>query len=113
MAEAGGNLFAPLPPAGPDEHLTLLARLPGARIERIVSDGQASPPGFWYEQAHDEWVILLAGQASLRLGSGACLDLAPGDWLHLPAGLRHRVEHTAPRTIWLAVHAAAPTDGPG
>ncbi|MEA3070082.1 MAG: cupin 2 protein, partial [Alphaproteobacteria bacterium] len=38
----------------------------GLRIERIVSLGQASPPGFWYDQAEGEWVVLLAGAAKLR-----------------------------------------------
>ena len=31
------------------------------RIERIVSRGQASPPGFWYDQETDEWVLLVSG----------------------------------------------------
>lgn len=37
---------------------TLLAT-PGVRIERIVSNGQASPPEFWYDQEDVEWVALL------------------------------------------------------
>ena len=33
----------------------------------------------------------------------------PGDWIHIPAGLRHRVEGTAldTETIWLALHYLA------
>jgi cupin 2 domain-containing protein len=102
-----GNLFAPpAMPVADEQFETLLAR-PGLRIERIVSTGQASPPGFWYDQAEDEFVLLLAGAATLLLeGEAAPIRLAPGDWLHLPAHRRHRVEWTqaAPPTLWLAVH---------
>jgi hypothetical protein len=33
-------------------------------VERIVSLGQVSPPGFWYDQAEGEWVLVLASAAS-------------------------------------------------
>lgn len=104
-----GNLFRTPPPTGESESFTALASRPGARLERIVSRGQASPPGFWYDQADDEWVALLAGAARLEVeGEAAPLDLAPGDWVHLPAHRRHRVASTAPdaETIWLALHLA-------
>ena len=39
------NLFASLPPSGtPDEEFSELLAQPGLRIERIVSNGQNSPP---------------------------------------------------------------------
>ncbi|WP_322514197.1 cupin domain-containing protein [Rhodopseudomonas palustris] len=100
-----GHLLAPLPPAGPDETLdTLLAR-GGVRIERIVSFGQASPEGFWYDQAEDEFVVLLAGSATLRFGDGRELPLTPGAWVDIPAHCRHRVDATAQgeATVWLTV----------
>jgi cupin 2 domain-containing protein len=89
------------------EVVDLLLERPGARIERIVSAGQATPPGQWYDQPGDEWVALLAGRATLLLGDGARVDLAPGDWLLIPAHVRHRVEATSadPPCVWLAVHA--------
>ncbi len=76
----------------------------GARVERIVSRGQASPPGFWYDQDEDEWVIVLRGRARLELEGGAVLELAAGDWVDLPAHCRHRVDWTDPEveTVWLA-----------
>ena len=43
-----------------------LAERPGAVVERIVSTGQASPEGFWYDQDWTEWVVVLAGEAGLR-----------------------------------------------
>ena len=105
-----GNLFAQLPARAEQEVVSLLAETAGARIERIVSTGQASPPGFWYDQAETEWVVLLSGSAGLRFESESePRVLAPGDWLEIPAHARHRVEWTdAERpTIWLAVHLAA------
>ena len=90
------------------ETVDVLLDRPGARVERIVSTGQTTPPGQWYDQLGDEWVALLAGHATLRLGDGALVELAPGDWLLIPARLRHRVEATSadPPCVWLAVHAA-------
>ncbi|MEH3120273.1 MAG: cupin domain-containing protein [Methylorubrum populi] len=101
------NLFADLP-AGTDEEIfeTLLAR-PGVRVERILSTGQASPPGFWYDQDEDEWVAVLTGAAELRFADErAPRLLSSGDHLLIPAHRRHRVERTANPTIWLAVHVA-------
>lgn len=104
------NLFRDLPRAPlADERIdTLLAR-PGLRIERIVSTGQASPPGFWYDQPQHEWVLLLQGAASVTVDGpdGAhTVQLAAGDSLELPAHCRHRVEATQadPPTVWLALH---------
>ena len=77
------------------------------RIERIVSNGQASPTGFWYDQPDDEFVVLLTGTARLRFEDGdVTLDMTPGDWVEIAAHVRHRVESTQadPPTVWLAVH---------
>lgn len=100
------NLYAELPPAGPQEDFSILLARPGVRIERIVSDGHASPPGFWYDQDEDEWVMLAQGEGVLEYEGGARCTLRPGDWLAIPAHTRHRVAHTAPRTVWLAVFVA-------
>ena len=103
----GGNLFADIRPAEADEAFATLAERPGAVVERIVSTGQASPEGFWCDQDWTEWVVVLAGEAGLRIeGEAAPRTLRPGDWLELPAGLRHRVDWTAADrpTVWLAVH---------
>ncbi len=98
------NIFADLPAASAEEELTDLLARPGLRIERIVSTGQASPPGFWYDQAHDEWVILLSGSAGLAIDGEAEMRLSPGDYVFLPAHTRHRVTWTETPTVWLAVH---------
>lgn len=105
------NLFASgdMPADGGEFFETLLAQ-PGVRIERIVSTGQASPPGFWFEQADAEWVALLQGEALLRFeDEDAPRRLTPGDWVTIAARRRHRVEWTptGTTTIWLAVHLAS------
>jgi cupin 2 domain-containing protein len=77
------------------------------RLERIVSTGQATPPGQWYDQERDEWVLLVSGEARLLFEDEAeARVLLPGDHILIPAHRRHRVEWTAPGsdTIWLALH---------
>lgn len=100
------NLFAKLAPSGSEEMITTLLERPGVRIERIVSNGHTTPVDAPYDQAADEWVLLVRGAARLWLdGVGECV-LAPGDHLLIPARCRHRVTWTSPDepTIWLAVH---------
>jgi len=102
-----GNLFADLPGDVTRERFDELLRAPSVRIERIVSHGQASPPGFWYDQERAEWVVVLSGSAVLALeGEAAPRKLNRGDYLHIPAHCRHRVEATDAHepTVWLAVH---------
>ena len=102
-----GNLLADVPTTLAAEELRELLATPALRIERIVSTGQASPPGFWYDQDWAEWVLVLAGQAGLLIeGEAAPRVLGPGSYVHLPAHCRHRVEWTSAEmpTVWLAVH---------
>ena len=102
-----GNLFASPPADREVEHFSVLAQLGDVRVERIVSFGQSSPPGFWYDQEHGEWVVVLRGSARLTIeGREQTVSLAPGDYVDLPARTRHRVDWTTPDepTIWLAIH---------
>jgi|LakMenEpi03Aug12_release.lakeMendotaPanAssembly.Ray.scaffolds.fasta_scaffold186433_2 cupin 2 domain-containing protein len=78
----------------------------GARIERIVSTGQKSPEGFWYDQPQGEWVALIQGSASLRFEQESSVrELVVGDAFWIPAHCRHRIESTScdPPTVWIAV----------
>ena len=107
-----GNLLTDLPDAAAGEVFTELLVRPGCRIERIVSQGQVTPPDMPYQQGHDEWVLLLAGAARVAM-AGAEIALSPGDTLFIPAGCVHRVTFTDPDrpTVWLAVHLSE-TDRP-
>jgi len=105
-----GNMLSPLPDASAGEVFETMVQRPGCRVERIVSQGQASPPGFWYEQGWDEWVLLLTGHARIDWAGERLIELKPGDTLLIPAGTRHRVDFTAPGqpTVWLALHFGEP-----
>lgn len=103
-----GNLLADLPTRTADEAFETLFQAGPMRIERIVSDGHASPDGFWYEQPQAEWVMVVRGEAVLEFGDGRRHAMRAGDWVALPARCRHRVAATGAATVWLAVHADAP-----
>ncbi|CAO3446913.1 hypothetical protein [Azospirillum argentinense] len=110
MSVPAGNLLAGLPFGTLAEEifttLTETASSGTVRIERILSTGQASPAGFWYDQDWDEFVLIVQGAARLQLEGEAERALGPGDWLMIPARRRHRVAWTDPTatTVWLAVH---------
>lgn len=101
------NLFDDLPDTLPDERLDELVRGDGFKLERIISTGQATPEGQWYDQDFNEWVVLLTGSAALRFEDEVDeLVMRPGDYIQIPAHRRHRVEWTDETnpTVWLALH---------
>ena len=89
-----------------DEQFDTLMEKGGVMIERIISTGQVSPPGFWFDQDRDEWVILMQGSAELEFEDGKKVQLEKGDFVLCPKDLKHRVTYTSaePACIWLAVH---------
>jgi cupin 2 domain-containing protein len=92
-----------------DEMVDLFLERRGVRIERIVSTGQVTPDGQWYDQETDEWVLVVEGAARLRIeGEETDRELNEGDWILLPARCHHRVtwSRAAPPTVWLAIHVA-------
>ena len=107
MLASSGNLFDTALGDVHQEHVACLVEGRNVKIERIVSFGQKSPPGFWYDQPWAEWVVVLAGSAGLRFeGEADVKVLSEGDCILIPARVRHRVEWTDKdhATIWLAVH---------
>ena len=101
------NIFD-LPSSLPNKELfESLVSAENILIERIISTGQVTPPGDWYDQDKDEWVILLQGEAVLAYADGSQTKLIAGDYLFIPAHQKHRVEYTSsqPPCIWLAVHS--------
>lgn len=102
-----GNLFAAVPGRRDAELVEILARGGACRLERIVSRGHTTPPGEWYDQEWDEWVVLLRGTATLHFADGgAPTEMKPGDFVLIPAHDRHRVDSTSADedTVWLALH---------
>lgn len=98
------NLFSDHPQQLSDELFSTLLESKNLRIERIVSHGHSSPNEFWYDQNHNEWVMVLKGAARLRF-EDETVEMKPGDFMSIPAHKKHRVDWTTPDepTIWLAV----------
>jgi cupin 2 domain-containing protein len=94
------------PPAG-EESFELLFQSATFHIERIVSVGHADTEGSWYDQDHDEWVMLARGEAILFIEGEGEVAMKAGDCLFIPAHQRHRVVSTSsePPCYWLAIHA--------
>ena len=100
------NLFANIPADQQQEVVEELLHGKAFRMERIVSQAHCSDQTFWYDQDEDELVFLLRGEACLQFEDDhSMLTLKPGDYVHIPAHQRHRVEWTCPDspTIWLAL----------
>lgn len=113
MSIKQGSVVTDVPEALDSERFETLAIMPGARVERIVSIGHATPNGEWFDQDWDEWVMVVAGSAAVEIeGEASPRELCPGGWLLLPRRVRHRVVWTDANTptIWLAVHAESLSD---
>ena len=101
-----GNLFSSIPDRLAREFFETLVDSGRVKIEMIVSDSHASPGGSWYDQDDNEWVMVFKGSAALRFeGEDELTVLKPGDWVDIPAHVRHRVEwtDTEEKTVWVAV----------
>lgn len=99
------NLLTDVQESNYEELVDILAETGSLRIERIVSTGQSTPEGYWYELEQNEWVMVLKGAARLTF-EDKTIEMKPGDFVLIPAERKHRVEWTTPfeATIWLAVH---------
>jgi cupin 2 domain-containing protein len=73
------------------------------RVEQIVSFGQTTPHDDPYIQQHDEWVVILQGNAIIMIDQEEH-KLSKGDSLLIPQGIMHSVIYTDNPTIWLAIH---------
>lgn len=99
------NIFKLIPTTLDSEAFEEIIRTKTVRIERILSQGHASPEAGWYDQDESEWVMVLQGQGRLLFADGSEVDLGAGDHLNIPAHCKHRVVWTDPEqvTVWLAV----------
>lgn len=100
------NIFSKIPDDIPEEIFETIISSDTVIIERIISKGQSSAEGFWYDQEKNEWVILLKGAARIGFeNQEEPVHMKAGDYIHIPAHCRHRVEWTDPdcTTIWIAL----------
>jgi cupin 2 domain-containing protein len=106
------NIFQNIPSELPEELFETLLERPGLRIERIISKGHSTPDHEWYDQAWDEWILLVQGRAELGYADHRRINLGVGDIILIPAHSRHRVINTAAETetIWLAIHFQSHSD---
>lgn len=95
-----------IPAKNEDELFETLCRDKNVHIERIISNGQTTQKGKWLKQDHNEWILILQGKATLELENTEAINLEKGDYLLIPAKLKHRVSFTSknPVCIWLAIH---------
>lgn len=101
------NIFNDLKVKAGSEKIKILFENQSIKIERIVSNNSSSPKEFWYDQAQDEWVVIIQGEGVLEFAEKKTkLTLKKGDYYHIPAHLKHRVYETSSEepTIWLAIH---------
>ena len=95
------NLFTEALPPDEGERFDTILHHKNLVVERIVSSAVIASKE--YVQTQDEWVLLIQGKAVLQV-AGELVSLTSGDYLFLPAGVPHTVEHTSAGAIWLAVH---------
>ena len=76
------------------------------KLERIITNGQITPPGEWYNQENDEWVLLLKGSALILFEDFETKTLNSGDYILIPKFYKHRVQWVDPHNecIWIALH---------
>ncbi len=105
MRNAVFNLLDSLPSELDQESSLEILKSDNLLIERIVSKGHTSPEQGWYDQAENEWVMVLQGAGELTYEDGRTLRLTIGDSLLIPAHVKHKVSWTDPdtETVWLAV----------
>ncbi len=96
------NLFEPNNTDTTKEQFDTLVKTKNIRIEKISSFGQTSTD--WYEQARNEWVVVIEGEGKLLFEDGSEQALHKGEYIHIPKMQKHKVIYSANPTIWLAIH---------
>lgn len=102
-----GNILTNLPDDLSQEIFEVLVDSQHIRVERIISNGQSSPPAQgWYNEKEHEWVMVLKGEATIEFRNRESVHMNPGDYLMIMPHEEHRVSATSKitETIWLAIH---------
>src|SRR3989344_3416046 len=97
------NIFAKIPKKLSRELFNTILSKNNIKIERIISKNHITPKGKWYNQNKNEFVIILKGSAELLFFPNKKIKMKTGDYINIPAHLKHRVDKTGKKTIWLAV----------
>jgi len=100
-----GNIFESIPSNFTDEVFDTIVEKADVKIERILSAGHTSPEQGWYDQAQNEWVIVIQGRATIEFEDGRIERLDKGAYINIPSNTKHKVSWTDPDivTVWLAV----------
>jgi cupin 2 domain-containing protein len=100
------NIFENILTDAENERIEVIANNENIVIERIISYGNVTPEGYWYNQDKNEWVLLLTGEAKLEFRDNKTVDLKAGDYIMIAAHQEHRVVYTSkePNCVWLAFH---------
>ena len=106
MDKFSGNIFDPPNQSNDIEVFTSLFESDSIRIEKINGLRPYTKPGKWYDQADDEWVILLQGDAVIEFRDKKTVALQAGDFIFIPAHKAHRIKETSKtrNCLWLAIH---------
>ena len=94
------NLYEYLTPESGENFTTLLEHK-NIKINRIVSSSNVE--SIEYIQEEDEWLVLLEGEATIRIEDNEKI-LTKGETLFIPAKVLHTVLQTTKGTVWLTVH---------
>jgi cupin 2 domain-containing protein len=88
-----------------EEIFEVIAESESFIIERIVSNNAVSPSEGWFDQPHDEWVMVIQGSGIIQTEERD-IELYNGDTFFIPAHTKHKVifTSTVPVCVWLAVH---------
>ena len=100
------NIFQNIPDNLKEELFEDIVSTDKLKIQKIVSQGNTTPDGEWYDQGTNEWVIIIQGGATISFEDEEDVNLTTGDYINIPAHKKHRVAWTDEdiQTIWLAVH---------
>jgi cupin 2 domain-containing protein len=100
------NIFKTNPEKPNEEIFEIILNNKNLKLERIITNGQTTPPGEWYNQENDEWVVLIQGSALILFENEKFIILNKGDHILIPKNCKHRVQwvDSNQECIWLALH---------
>ncbi|MBT0768406.1 helix-turn-helix transcriptional regulator [Kineosporia sp. J2-2] len=73
------------------------------RLQPMLSEGENTDPGEYFQHDEDEFVHVIAGRVLVDLGPGDVVTLGPGDSLYLGGGTPHRWSTGGPQPYQLFI----------